>query len=170
MAGVVLFAMLLVASLPDDILTRSILSQRYAGLMASWVPTIDQMANISAFPQVTRFFLAVMWSLVPVVTILILWLPGVLDFQINKIRENKFLYTASFIFIPFVVIFVSMFLIAADGVNSLEGGMVHELILRNVSYSKIWLSFFGSIMVLVVSFALSGFLKWVRSFKEIYFQ
>ncbi len=168
--GVVLFGLFLVISLPDNILTHSTLFQRYTDVMASLVPTIDQITNISTFPQVTRLFLSVMWTLVPVVTVLILRLPGILHFQVNKIKENKFLYTASFIFLPFMIVFVAMFLIAADGADSLEGGMLHELILRNISHSKIWLGFFGSLMMLVLSFVLSGFLKWTCSIKEIYFE
>lgn len=51
---------------PDDILSRSSLLRGYAEWFANIFPYISRAAAHSAFPEVTLFFHAVMWSIAPV--------------------------------------------------------------------------------------------------------
>lgn len=51
---------------PDDILSRSILLRDYAEWFADIFPYMNRAAARSAFPEVTLFFHAVMWTIAPV--------------------------------------------------------------------------------------------------------
>ena len=64
---------------PNDLLSRSGLLQGYTGWFANLFPYMNRAAARSAFPEVTLFFHAVMWSIAPV------WLGILFMMPTNKI-------------------------------------------------------------------------------------
>jgi hypothetical protein len=116
-----MFGLLMALSLPDDVLIRSELVRTFADVMASLIPSIGNMENMSSFPQATRLFFSTMWSLVPVQIVAMLLVPGFID--IEKILQNfsrtnrvssRFMAHVSFLFLVVVVVGPAIFLMGGD--------------------------------------------------------
>lgn len=68
---------------PDDILSRSSLLRMYTEWFGGIFPYMSRAAAYSAFPEVTLFFHAVMWTIAPV------WLGALFLLPANKIVSLK---------------------------------------------------------------------------------
>ena len=98
---------------PDDILSRSILLRDYAEWFADIFPYMNRAAARSAFPEVTLFFHAVMWTIAPVW--LGMWLLIKPDARLyEKQRKHRWflffwiiIFLLVLIYVPFFLMFTS---------------------------------------------------------------
>lgn len=58
---------------PHDVLSRVGFLSAYVNLLSGVVPSINALAPVSSFPEVTRLVLAVTWTCAPIQTLLLLW-------------------------------------------------------------------------------------------------
>lgn len=146
---------------PDDILSRSILLRDYAEWFADIFPYMNRAAARSAFPEVTLFFHAVMWTIAPVwlgVWLLIKPDAGLYEKQ-RKHRWFLFFWILIFllviIYVPFFLMFTSPDLTRVEKI---------------MSFSRFGLGISGTVLYAGgFVFYLRSVITWIRRVPALYF-
>ena len=95
---------------PDDILSRSILLRDYAEGFADIFPYMNRAAARSAFPEVTLFFHAVMWTIAPVWLGILFMMPNDKIIPFKNQMERRWLLLFWYPLFLWLLIFVGHFL------------------------------------------------------------
>ncbi|MEW5967691.1 MAG: hypothetical protein AB1720_11975 [Pseudomonadota bacterium] len=147
---------------PDDILSRSAMLRGYAEWFANIFPYMSRASSRSAFPEVTLFFHASMWSIAP------LWLGMLFMMSSDKIisfkkqMERRWLLLFGYPLFLWLLIFVPHFLMfTSENLTRVETIM---------SYSRFGLGFSGTAVyaggwvayIYVVTI-------WIRRIPALYF-
>jgi hypothetical protein len=158
----------LVSSLatPATSLDRVATLRTFAEFMGSLVPSIDHLAGLSAFPQVTRLSLSILWASTPLQVIVLVWTPGSI-FSVEHIRKKLLPITLLYLsFVPAVIAF-ALFLLGAD--VDLAGRGVYTRTIRVMSNSRIALGLLGPGIVLAVSVCVASMVLWIKHWPTLYF-
>lgn len=121
---------------PDDILSRSSLLRGYAEWFANIFPYISRAAAHSAFPEVTVFFHAVMWSIAPIWLGILFLTPAAKIISFKKQRERRWLLLFVYPLFLWLLIFVPHYLMF----TSVNMTRVEAI----MSYSRFGLGFAGT--------------------------
>ncbi len=121
---------------PDDILSRSILLRDYTEWFADIFPYMNRAAARSAFPEVTLFFHAVMWTIAPVWLGMSFMMPADKMISFKKQKERRWLLLFLYPLFLWLLIFVPHFLMfTSENLTRVETIM---------SYSRFGLGFSGT--------------------------
>jgi hypothetical protein len=162
----VLIGLLLATLTPRDVLTRFEYLKSYTTAMTSIVPSIDDLAVHSAFPEVTSFFFGVMWMLVPIQAIVLYLIGGGLKIEkvlagLRRIVSSTPAAHAALLLLFLSLVFVPL-LILGQGQEPSEGWLVHEVAMRAMSGSRVALGLLGSLLLAVVAVAIALLMQWVK--------
>ena len=122
------------AGLPDDILSRTGWLRDYAEWFANIFPYMSRAAAHSAFPEVTLFFHAVMWTIAPV------WLGALLLIKHDKRLYEKQRERRWFLLFAVPIMLGAMILMLKITFTSDELTRVEKI----MSYSRFGLGFSGT--------------------------
>lgn len=162
----VLIGLLLATLAPRDVLSRFEYLKSYITIMTSIVPSIDDLAVHSVFPEVTSFFFGVMWLLVPIQAIVLYLIGGGLKIEnvlvgLRRIVSSTPAAHAALLLLFLSLVFVPL-LIMGQGQEPSKGWLVHEVAMRAMSGSRVALGFLGSLLLAVVAVAIALLMQWVR--------
>lgn len=158
---------LLILALPEHALAHSPLLQSFTDLMATAIPSIDYLTNISIFPEVTRLFLSLMWLFVPFQTAAFLFQSSAIQFDIDKVRKQKVFYYGGAVFI--VLVFIVLWSVMGsteDPILSRESDrdlFFFEKWIYAIKYSKLMLGVVGSLLLAATAFSFAYFIKLIVS-------
>ena len=164
---IVLFSVLLAYSIPKNILSSLPSLKVYTDFMSYLIPSIEQVARWSIYPDVTRLFFSVMWCTIPIQAVMFFKVPGLFEIRLEVFRKNRFLITVG-ILTGFFIIPVFIFMIGGSPVEN-QGMMIHEVANRLLQGSLFWLGILGSCITIYVSLQIIIFIKWARLIPKIYF-
>lgn len=121
---------------PDDILSRSSLLRGFAEWFSSILPYMNRAAIRSAFPEVTLFFHAVMWSIAPIWLGILFLTPAAKIISFRKQRERRWLLLFGYPLFLWLLVFVPHYLMF----TSVNMTRVEAI----MSYSRFGLGFTGT--------------------------
>jgi hypothetical protein len=151
---------------PNDVLTKHSYMQAYVSIFAQFVPSIDKLAAVSSFPEVTQLVLSVMWSLIPIQIAIFFRNPGYTP-NMEMIRKKRPF------FIPGLAIFAACFygiyflfdVTTAD----LEKDMLNTQMLRFASTSRFGLGILAGCCGTATSLMIISASIWIRFCPGTYF-
>jgi hypothetical protein len=138
--AVIAFGIALAMVVPDFRPGAMPVLERFNDIVATIVPSIDKFVAISRFPSVTSTFLALMWTLVPVMLYLN-FRYGVMKYQSGEVSTSVFAFLFGAAFCA---------LIALAPVIWFDMGFIHSqesvavTALKLVSQSRFWLGALGA--------------------------
>lgn len=154
----VLIGVVVVFSLPFDGFAKYSMLAGYVDTVAFVVPAIAHLSAMSSFPQVTKTFMSIMWTLIPVCSFLIYMdarLKGVILNYVFKSASTNMHVRAFLVLTPMtVILFVGIFLMGGD-VSDTVGAMPHEAAYRAMSNSRLWLGVLGGLYTFGIALAIT---------------
>jgi hypothetical protein len=133
--------------------------------MQSIIPSIARWGELSTFPQVTEFFWAAQWSIVPVYAVLFFRF-----LRPNWEALHKFKLERKILLIPPVTFVVIWYLVFMPSGPFDQAAMVTPLdfMLRQAAVSRFWLGVWGGLYGVMAGFALAGFFKSIPMIYRVY--
>lgn len=147
---------------PDDILSRSSLLRGYAEWFAHIFPYMGRAAIRSAFPEVTLFFHAVMWSIAPLWLGILFLAPANKIISFKKQAKRRWLLLFGYPLFLWLLIFVPHFLMfTSESLTRVETIMSHSRFglgfAGTAAYAGGWVAY-----IYVVT-------NWIRRIPALYF-
>jgi hypothetical protein len=125
------------------------------------------LAGVSAFPEVTKLVLSVVWTLAPVQMLLC---AGRLHLRPNWSAISRHRIASTFILLIVGFAVVSLAVLYEMRPSDLEGWTISERVLKAVSTSRLWLGLVAGFMVSAAAMVLYVILFELRHFHHIYFR
>jgi hypothetical protein len=152
---------------PQDVITRNRFLHDYVAVSGIVIPSVEKLAAVSSFPEVTRLVVSLMWTLVPVFTALYLVKVQVPEIFSVRYREKPFFLTfATVVMAMSIVLLAVLFDITPE---DLKGGLLNESVLRAVSTSRMGLGFIAGFFSAAIAMMLFVVLVWFFNVPRIYF-
>jgi hypothetical protein len=118
-AAYITMGMLLAILLPSDIVTAIPLLGDFTELMSGLIPSIEKIASVSAFPEVTRTYFSVMWATQPLLTAFTIFQ---LRWELKRHPLSKLIWV-TFLGVPMLALFVYITLfLPGDVVGKIDHG------------------------------------------------
>lgn len=150
---------------PDDVLSRFAILDGYANLLGDLIPSINALASVSVFPEVTRLVLACAWTCAPVQTLLLL-LSGSAVFDLGYLRRRRFFY--AFLLSVALIVVTTLALFQYVDPSDLVGNTLSERVLRSMSTSKLALGLIAGCAAITIAGTLCLLIVWLKLFPKIY--
>lgn len=167
--AILVFGVVLAFVIPDSILKDYPQLRYFTDVMVEIVPSIEQLARVSRFPEVTLVFSAMIWPLFPIFFGIFLFVPGMLrtkDYIVEHARKKKWIFALAVpVFIAMVYWLTHMEVKPGDLEKATMGGTI----LRAVSESRFWMGLLGTSAVIAAAQVLVIAVTWLRFFRQIYF-
>lgn len=152
---------------PVSVLTDSPMLSSFTDFVASIIPGINRLANVSSFPEVTRFTNAVLWASVPV-QVLLLFYPRVLVPRFDLISKRKIFSVIAWMSCPLVVWMIA-YIPQEPKIESFARTTFYHMALRNVSEDRLWLGVVGGAVAHAAAAGIFIFLAWWPRTWAVYF-
>jgi hypothetical protein len=150
--------------IPENVLSVYGALRSFVEFMASLIPSINNLAKLSAFPEVTKLVLSWTWAIAPIVFIFFLYdfLPTPLSAEtLARYERYKIVLTLSvYIFLPAMIFAAAVLL--GDLTPRQSGGTVGDAVDRSMSESRLWLGVVASCISLMIGFILTIIVLWTR--------
>ena len=160
MLGPWVLGVIIAVVIPDDILSRTGWLRDYAEWFANIFPYMSRAAAHSAFPEVTLFFHAVMWTIAPV------WLGALLLIKHDKRLYEKQRERRWFLLFAVPIMLGAMILMLKITFTSDELTRVEKI----MSYSRFGLGFSGTAAYAGgLVFFTHVLIIWIRGIPALYF-
>jgi hypothetical protein len=152
---------------PDNVLSQHPSLDHLTMILRNLLPSIDRLAVVSSFPEVTRLVLAVEWTILPIQTILFIVF-RTYAVKVDLLRERRFLIAFG---LPILVgVFVwCVALLYEVTPTDLQGNLLNESLLRSVSTSRLGLGIISSIFLSGTALVVGVLLVWARLIPHVYF-
>lgn len=134
--------------------------------IATVVPSIQNVSNLSSNPEFVKTFLSFMWLLAPLQFYILIHMRDVL-FPHEKWQERKRTLLASSISLASLFIFVSVFELGSNGLLGYDP-QTGRGILRPMLSSKIGMGVFGSLIIFFTLYAVTAALTFMNRYREEY--
>jgi hypothetical protein len=162
-----LLLVVVAVSVTRDVLTQYRFLHDYVGLCRTLIPGIERLAAVSSFPEVTRFVVSAMWTLVPVFFAVCVWKVRVPETFAEKFRQRRFFLTFSVVVVAIGI--VSYAVLFDVEPRHLEGALLNDLVLHIVSTSRIGLGLIAGFLSAGIAMLLYMLLTWLLKVPAIYF-
>jgi hypothetical protein len=129
--------------LPADVELRFPHLRAFAAFMADVIPSIAHLAAVSAFPQVTRVFLAIAWASVPVIAMTTLYSP-VFSPDWDKIGRHPVLVIGGMLLLSAAFIAGAVWFPPIDPAR-FDNAAGTMLVIKAISTSRVWLGVVGTL-------------------------
>jgi hypothetical protein len=161
-SGSYLSLVLIALLTPKDVLTNSAFLASFAQAVASLVPSINEWAAVSNYPEVTRLFFAVSWVVAPAQGLLAYWLPAVHRQMLTHWRGSLGVRLA----LPLLtIVMLPIFIWAAVT----TGWETQQCVGVCLGRSRAALGFVGAFIPMASGFGCAVIAIWIRHFRDIYF-
>lgn len=147
---------------PEDILSRSSLLRGYAEGFASLFPYMSRAAVRSAFPEVTLFFHAAMWTIAPVWLGILFMMPIEKIISFKKQMERRWLLLFGYPLFLWLLIFVPhVLMFTAENLTRVETIMSYSRfglgLAGTAAYAGGWVAYIYVVTI------------WIRRIPALYF-
>jgi hypothetical protein len=151
---------------PTDVLSQFKYLDAYVKYVGAVILSIDAMAEVSLFPQVTRLVLSCAWTVALIQTLLMYWRRTIM-FDLEYARQRKYIFTFLLMIALLAVLTLARFqyIDPAD----LLGNTLSNSVLRAMSTSRLALGFVSGCLAIFVAASLAMFIECGRRISEIYF-
>jgi hypothetical protein len=160
--GCIVPSIILALFVPDDILSKSEWASTFSSWMAALIPMMHRASNFSPIPEVTKFYFAIMWAMVP------FWL--FLTFLVPEQRMSRFetMEKYKWFLVFFMLIFVPAafyYWIVFPHIRFSDLPRLAKLMLS----SRSGLALLGVIGPCGMSILTFGLIIWVKRVPRLYF-
>lgn len=122
---------------PTNVLEQWPLAARYVSFIAQFIPSIERVAAISTFPEVSRLIVAIAWSVVPF-QILYFFLSKNVRLDVDRIRMRPWLFGLA-ITVGTTAFMTMLFMVGSFSAADIDGRSVGSMSLRILSTSRLGL-------------------------------
>lgn len=164
---VLVFGVILAHAIPDSILKDYPVLRNFTDVMVKVIPVIEQLVHISHFSDVTLFFSAAMWSLVPVLIGILLFVPGMRRPETYLVEYGKTKKWQLALAVP-ALAGVLFWMTHGELPSNMEKSLIGPIFLL-ISESRFWMGIFGTAMVFAAAGWVIFLVIWLRYFRQIYF-
>lgn len=124
---------------PDNVIDLVPIIAGFVSLLTDWVPSVERLAAVSAFPQVTSLVVALVWSVAPFQVFYVLNSPN-FRLNINQTQVRPIVFGVGVVFLS--AGFISMLYLMKDfSADDMTAGTWGAAALRSVSSSRFVLAF-----------------------------
>jgi len=152
---------------PDNVLSQHPSIDQYTQIFRHVLPSIDRLAAVSSFPDVTRLVLTVEWTMLPIQTILFIVFRSYTA-KVDLLRERRFLIAVGLPILVGIFLWCAALLYEVTPMD-LQGNLLNESLLRSVSTSRLGLGIISSIFLSGTALVVGVLLVWARFIPHIYF-
>lgn len=152
---------LLAYSIPEHVLTLWPWANSFTDIMVKIIPSIERLAEISTFPEVTRFFMSLQWAMWGPVCLWLMMRYGDPNEQkmiaTLRIMQMRWWY---FLFMPPLALVLSWYLIFFPFTDTIVNGPdFSDQVIRWMGKSQFWLGIIGSGFVFFTMLCVMGLLR-----------
>lgn len=166
-AVAMLLLVLVAVIVPQDVITQYRFLQDYIAVSGAVIPGIERLAAVSSFPEVTRLVVSLMWTLVPIFTVVYFLKVQVPDVFFVRFRQRPFFFNFLIVVVAIsVVLLAVLFDIAPE---DLKGGLINETVLRAISTSRMGLGLITGFFSAGIAMMVYVVLMWLLNLPRIYF-
>ena len=130
-----------------------------AAIFADLVPSINQLAEWSEFPDLIRIWFLVMWLLLPIEIVFIMGYKNDL-FPLSKTTNRNFRRFFIYLVSASVAGFAIIYLLGLSIANT--NSIPRSGTFRTILTSRVSLGLYGSILLFLFGFSLSGLLTYLK--------
>jgi len=155
----ILVGVLIAVIAPSDVLRSNASVDFFVTRLSRAIPTIDQFAMVSRFPDITRLVMTLLWCIVPVQVSLFFYKK---TFQPNlkPIQQGPLLF--AFFMVTAIGCYVGFWFFLELTPDRIQGDTFHRVVFRQMSESRFWLGFWTGIITTGLALLVSVFCVWVR--------
>jgi hypothetical protein len=152
---------------PRNVLEQWPFLARYVSFIAQFIPSIEKIAAISIFPEVSRLIVAMAWSVVPF-QILYFFLSKNVRLDVDRIRMRPWLFGLA-ITVGALASMTMLFRAGSFNAADIEGRSVGRMSLRILSTSRLGLGIGAALFSTFFSLMSTLLLSFCWHIPQIYF-